>query len=412
MTKIRKTPKSLQDFQKNEEGAIAILFGLSCVLLVGLIGLGLDGSRAMGAQAKTASALDAAALAATRAIVSANLDDAEVEELANRFYHDNLLSDGNMLADYGTLDVQIDRDTRTIRLAVETHVPTLFGRIFGVKSIDFWTDTAATFNVHDIELGLALDLTGSMGGQKIADLRLAAGDLVDMLIPDNGAISDVKIGLAPYSAYVNAGTYAAFASGDAAPPSSCMFERDTSEIYTDALPDTGDFLGVESDGRRVANNCPGVSIEPLTNNKQALHDKIDLFNAQGSTAGHIGLAWAWYMVSPTWASVWPEAPKDYGTRNLTKAIVLMTDGVFNTQYVPGATSSQQALEICDNIKAEGVLIYSVAFQAPGSAQTMLETCASTDENGDKLYYDAANGTELRKAFKAIAVSLTNLRLAQ
>ena len=135
----------------------------------------------------------------------------------------------------------------------------------------------------------------------------------------------------------------------------------------------------------------------------------------GWTAGHIGLGWGWYTISPNWASVWPAAsvPKPYNDPNTVKAIILMTDGEFNTSYHNGAqneTSAPQALDICNAIKdpdvtGGNVVIYSVAFLSPPAAEATLQACATSPSH----YFSADNGTELRAAFQDIAKRLQSLR---
>jgi hypothetical protein len=339
------------------------------------------------------------------------MTDAEIEAYAREFFESNVQGDGDLLAAYRDLQIQIDRNSKTIRLSVDTHVPTTFGRVFGIDAINFSADTVTTFNVQDIELGMALDVTGSMRGQKLADLQDAATELIDSLIPDTGSISDVKIGIAPYSAYVNVGPAYAQIATDVDNTRVCVFERNSSLRYDDAMPQRNHYFG----GRAfVPRSCPTAEVEPLTSDKDVLKAKVASFQADGGTAGHLGLAWAWYSISPDWSAIWPasSSPRAYGTRNLIKAVILMTDGEFNTQY-SGPSSTRQALTMCDEMKDKGVVIYSVAFQAPGFAQATLRSCASADATSGSLnYYDASNGDQLREAFKDIAIRLTALRIAQ
>jgi hypothetical protein len=87
----------------------------------------------------------------------------------------------------------------------------------------------------------------------------------------------------------------------------------------------------------------------------------------------------------------------------------MTDGVFNTHYISAnGNSTAQALNVCDEMKSKGVIVYSVAFQAPSSAETLLRDCATSGDT----YFNASSGEELRTAFKAVAADLNNLRLTQ
>ena len=55
----------------------------------------------------------------------------------------------------------------------------------------------------------------------------------------------------------------------------------------------------------------------------------------GGTAGPVGTAWAWYTLSPNWASLWPRpiaSRSAYDTAELRKIAILMTDGEYNTEY--------------------------------------------------------------------------------
>ena len=58
------------------------------------------------------------------------------------------------------------------------------------------------------------------------------------------------------------------------------------------------------------------------------------------------------------------------------------------------------------MKADGVLIFSVAFQAPSAGEAILQTCASSPDK----YFDASSKAQLREAYKSIASSLSDLRL--
>jgi hypothetical protein len=153
--------------------------------------------------------------------------------------------------------------------------------------------------------------------------------------------------------------------------------------------------------------------------RNTLRSAIDGLAAFGGTAGHIGAAWGWYMLSPNWTSVWPSDsdPRPYGN-DVVKAVLLMTDGDFNTSYRNGnmnstdvsaaGSSSYQATQLCTNMKAAGIKIYSVAFQSPPAAEALLRACAS--EPGD--YYDANTAGDLKNYFRDIAEKLTSLRIAR
>jgi hypothetical protein len=75
----------------------------------------------------------------------------------------------------------------------------------------------------------------------------------------------------------------------------------------------------------------------LTSDKATLSSRINSLTVTGVTAGQIGIAWGWYTLAPGFSSLWPPAsqPQPYGSPNLKKIAVLMTDGEFNTPYCNG-----------------------------------------------------------------------------
>ena len=163
-------------------------------------------------------------------------------------------------------------------------------------------------------------------------------------------------------------------------------------------------------------SCPAATILPLTKDPAAIKGAIAALVAGGSTAGHIGLAWGWNMISEQWAGIFTgtKAPGPNSDPNIKKAVLLMTDGDFNTAYTAGtrdadqkAESTARTLALCANIKAENIRVFTVAFMAPPAAETLLRSCASAP--GD--YFDASNSTQLHDAFTSIAKKLSTLRIA-
>ena len=58
------------------------------------------------------------------------------------------------------------------------------------------------------------------------------------------------------------------------------------------------------------------------------------------------------------------------------------------------------------MKDKDIVVYSVALQAPDAGKAILEYCAS----GPEFYFDAQNGQQLTDAYRAIATSLSDLRI--
>jgi hypothetical protein len=276
-------------------------------------------------------------------------------------------------------------------------------------------------NDKDIEVSLMIDVTGSMndstnsGNSKIHDARLAAKDLVDILKPNGySGSASTRIALVPFSQYVNVGAAYYTAVTDKTPSggNTCVTERSGDHRFDDEAPTSGAYSGEYTPSSNHGNlSCaPTAEIVPLTDHKGTLLSSINTLSAAGYTAGHLGTAWAWYTLSDKWASVWPaaSAPAAPGP-NVLKIAVLMTDGDYNTQY-HGPDSNDQAAEVCANMKASGITVYTIGFgtSLSATAQTLLQNCASSSNH----YFAPEDGDKLRETFRTIALSLTDLRLTQ
>jgi hypothetical protein len=198
---------------------------------------------------------------------------------------------------------------------------------------------------------------------------------------------------------------------------SCVVDRTGTNAYTDAAPGSGSWIPSSQD----AVCTPSAPIVPLTADKTRLKNSIDGLVALGGTAGALGTQWAWYMISPNWASVWgnASAPGVYadlttlnsnGAPKLRKFAVLMTDGDYN--WMSGGSASvttvnNAALSVCTGMKNAGITVYTVGFQlSNNTAKTLLTSCASSSDK----FYDAGSESSLIAAFRDIALKISALRL--
>lgn len=203
----------------------------------------------------------------------------------------------------------------------------------------------------------------------------------------------------------------------------CMVERYGANAATDVSPATTP-LGIlySSSGTCTTTNY----VTPLTADRTRLNTSIDDLKTGGSTAGQIGIAWAWYMLSPNFADVWDKEaanqPKDYATKELVKVAVLMTDGEFNYTTCDGLqegsgisgcsvdTPFVQAQAICTAMKDQKITIYTVGLQINTAleADDFLIACATKPSYA----FLAADEAELKVAFKKIATSISKLRISK
>ncbi len=169
------------------------------------------------------------------------------------------------------------------------------------------------------------------------------------------------------------------------------------------------------------------TVVPMTNDKQMLKDKIDDLDLGGGTAGHIGTAWAYYMLSPNWAPVVGvnSAAALYNAPKTDKIAILMTDGEYNYTYdnqgIPtsskgsggnanGNSSAGQAIAICNQMKNDGIDVYTVGF-ALDDNQTAINTLKNCASDTSKAFL-ADDGEQLKAAFRAIALKISTLYLTK
>lgn len=425
---------TVKKFSRDDEGTVALLFGMMTFVLFVMGALAVDYTRVVDMRTRIASAVDAASLAAGRALLDGDLSDAEIITLANTYF-DQDVAPAKVMGTIATPDIKIDREAGTVDINVNASANMTLARVGGIEKIDLPVSSAAIFKQKDIEVGMALDITGSMGetvnGQrKIDALKEAFQQFAERLIPDqNLSPQKVRIALAPYSSSVNLGTYAGSATRNRS-LDGCATERKDSVLSDVSSSDVPFF--VKADGRADIDNsdrrtppdaytCPSAKIVPLTDDKDQLINAVNSYQTVGATAGHLGIQWAWNMISDKWAGTFngdaaPDTHDKVENDELVKAVVIMTDGSFNTAY-HGTTSGNlnwsknQATGLCDAIKAAGsdVVVFAVAFAAPADAQQTLKACAS---EGEGYYVNASSPEDLEAAFQKFAGKLSQLRITK
>jgi len=413
MLLMRRVNDFARGFAGNVSGSVAIIFVLVLSVLIACLGIAIDVARARGASAQVMESLDEAALSATEGMVDNDLPVAAVNSNVANFLGGTLGNPRLQGASYSGLKVQADPTSGSVSIDVDVNVPTTFLRLFNKEAFTFHRFTKTAYRVNNVELAMVLDTTGSMGqNNKINELKAAAAQAIDILLPPSKSTAN-RIALAPFDASVNVAPFDSIASAGAS-TNGCVVERQGPDAYTDASP-----LPANPVSTAVA-DCPAQTIIPLTKNGSMLKATINTYAPGSSTAGHIGLAWGWYLISPNWTAIFPKqsAPKPYANSNVVKAVLLMTDGAFNTSYFNGATSAVQAMALCDGMKAAGIKIYTVGLELASNpppddvnAPILLKYCASPDGQGGTEFYDVANGANLGTAFSTIAGKLSHLRLS-
>ena len=406
------------------------MFALTSIIIMFAAGMALDTARTYHMNERVGDAVDAAAIAAGRALLDGDLSDDEIKERAAIYIQENVAAGGGNFGSYATPDIQIDRDAGTVTIDVDVNVPTTLTRLGGFKNLYAPISTEAVFDQKDIEVAMALDVTGSMRGttsdgvRKIDALKNAFKTFADKLLPEQiSSERKVRIAVAPYSSGVNLDAFAGAATNNRS-NDNCAIERTGAASYTDEPVGAGQYFKVHEDQprdidatqRRQSYTCPDATVIPLTQDRDLLVSTVEGYNASGSTGGHLGVQWAWNLIAEQWGGFWggdsqpdPYSLTEGDNPKLIKAVILMTDGIFNTSFF-NDSSAGQATELCNRIKQKNVRVFSIAFgDPPSQAKQTLEQCATP---GPEYYADASDAKQLEAALAKFALKLNALRLSK
>jgi Flp pilus assembly protein TadG len=455
-------------WNRDTSGNVAMIFAMLLVPTTAIVGMGVDFGRVYTQRAKVQEVADASVLKAAKQFQTTG-NAAAAMQSARAFFKANLPEGIN--AELTNADVTFEGKGV---VAAKLSVKTTFMKLLGENAIEANVRAEASVPTEpkDIEMAIVFDVTGSMGDQagKMESAKLGAKDAINTMMPAAPHPNRIRMSLVPFSEHVNIGDFSGAATGSPATApydywyqrkttcrsydsrrrceewnyewvsevrtkyrTNCMAERmqaTTGHAYDDAVPGTAStnfwtFWTTNSSGQD--SSCvPAARMIPLTDNRDALLDAVDDLVPTGGTAGQIGTAWGWYTVSPNWSSFWPaeSAPEVRDDAKRLKAVVIMTDGDYNFQYrsdytgtsgnqnVGNGRSSDQSLQVCAAMKAQGIEVFTIGYKLPGtdpntSQRRLLRTCASSpNQFFEEHFYDAKTNAEIRTAFRNIATRVS------
>lgn len=312
-----------------------------------------------------------------------------------------------------------------------------------------------------IELALVLDVSAKTAGAVFDAMMAGASDLVSLLLWAEQDHYTLRLSLVPFASAVRPSdnVWLRLAPAQSLRPlvqmadgrtarlgrTACVGERAGRAAVTDAAPlDFQEFPPVYA----VHPVCfPSAPITPLTEDRSTLGGAIDHMQPGGFSAPHIGLAWAWYALSPQWSVIWPSAPRAYSAapaaqelKQVRKVVLLVATPDFDVQYCrivgqgmtaavadissagalalkaacsADAASLDQALALCAAMKEAGIEIHTLALpfgHAPGplpAANDVLRQCASEPANA----YSAATAADIRQVMRLFSARLAPVYLA-
>lgn len=192
-------------FARDDRGVSAVIFSILFAALFLFIAVSVDYSRALTEQSEQQYALDAAVLAASQHMGAAD-QDTSGQTTAAKFFKENMPSGST-----AQVTVSLNSDSGTICGNSVGSIATTFlnTRAAGemqLDKIDVGANTCAVKGNGTIEVALVVDNSGSMSGTKIADLKTAAHELVDIVFAGTDGGDKVKVGVIPFAGSVNVGS--------------------------------------------------------------------------------------------------------------------------------------------------------------------------------------------------------------
>jgi len=443
-----------RSFVRNDAGNVAMMTSVALLVIVGAIAMALDMSKGINNKSRLADATDAVALV----LAKSGLDNqSDLERLATNYLTEHYPGEAGTYLKI--LSITKDGDAVTVQMINESE--NSFGAFLGDETEDISVSATAVWSQRALDMVLVLDTTLSMEGSRLTSLKTAAADMVDVIEGFNN--EDFRISVVPFSNYVNVGMSNRYQSWMSVPLDSssttnvCRMKRDVTSTsncrtvsgtydrdgvstpysrqqcdhtygpeYEECGPSTStqkwygcvgsrdepydtrvDFNGRKFPG--LLNIRCGAEVLPMTSNLTSVRSRISSLNAIGNTYMPAGLMWGWRTLTSDHPFRHTAEPK------AQKVMVLMTDGD-NTRSKNGdsheggdtADANSKTTAICEAIKDEDILVYTIAYEVKDSAtKSLLRDCATTRA----FYFNARNASELNKAFEDIANSLTELRIS-
>jgi Flp pilus assembly protein TadG len=444
MPERRPTVSTWRRFAASDRGLVSVIFAVSAAGLIAATGLAVDFGIYLGAQTRLRAALQAAALGTARhsiEVLASNQQalDADTVEFATNSFAKQLPDAAAWSITNIQSTVDVDPVQGRVKMTVSADYAPTFAMLLTGGALPIVMQTAAEVVPRDLDIALAVDVSGAMSVSQMDDVKDALQTFVTV-VSESSSVLRRRFALAPFAAGVNVNTYATQIGNltSVAPGRTCAFERmDPDWQGSDADPATHRLRGTaDVTSAAVANvvNCPAVEIKPLADDGATVVGALTGLNPSGMTAGHLGLAWAYYLLSvelssftPKWNAIWPS---NTAAMNSKKVAVLITGGPFNSwggqidtnTQTPAELSAAGAADTCRNMKSSKIQIFTIVYasaqvqaaMATGTSNTMgvLTQCAFDAESNMTFRYVAADSYELANALAQVAVSLISTRLVE
>ena len=208
---MRQFVSLLKRFRSDERGAFIVIFGILAIVLVATSGAVVDYASVEQARARAQDALDSAALGLQPTIFEDGVTADTIKPKAQAVLEERLANSSLTATVSG---VSINEADGMLRLEASVVVPTSFVALVGVPSITAGVVSEATRKRLKVEVAMVLDNSGSMSSSsRMTNLKTAAKCATGVLLNGDcnstattSGVDTVKIGIVPFTEFVNVGT--------------------------------------------------------------------------------------------------------------------------------------------------------------------------------------------------------------
>ncbi|MBV9556971.1 MAG: TadE/TadG family protein, partial [Pseudolabrys sp.] len=439
--------RTLTNFARADKGNVALTFALATLPIIGGVGAAMDFSHANSVKAAMQAALDSTALMLSRD--AATLSNADLQTKAMNYF--KALFTRPEAKNIAITATYTSSGGSQVVVNGSATVDTSLMAIAGYRTMPVNGTSTAKWGSERLRVAMALDNTGSMADDgKMPALKSAAKSLLTQLKAAASTNGDVYVSIVPFSDDVNIGTsnysasYIDWTDWDSDnTTTSCVSGRRGRTCSTVSLghnqwngciTDRGGSNGPTGQNYDQNVTAPGSSpqskfpadqsdycptqMKGLSYDWTTMSSLIDSMSPAGATNQPIGLVWAWQSLVGGGPLSMPAKDSTYTYKEY---IILMSDGLntLDRWYGNGSAvstsvdkrmyDSSDGSGTCANIKASGVVIYSIQLNTGGDpTSAIMKNCAS---DSDK-FWEVKTAGDLGTVFTAIGTNLTKLRVAK
>ena len=173
---LHRAADNLRNYKRSERGSLTIFALFLFILILMIAGMAVDMVRHEHERVALQNAIDTGVVAAS-SLSQEDLTEAQTIALVEEYvqlagYDPSIVTVTPTFGDVGGVTV-----SRSVTASVNFQLDTMFMNLMGIETLAGSVGTSAIEGSQVLEIVLVLDISGSMSGTKLAELKTAAKDL-------------------------------------------------------------------------------------------------------------------------------------------------------------------------------------------------------------------------------------------